>query len=68
MALGYSTDIQILDLLGEEEKLKATLDKDTTKSEEEALIEIYKRLRLGSCLLSRVLKAFCMHYFLMQKV
>ncbi|MEW8998390.1 MAG: DNA-directed RNA polymerase subunit beta [Thermoanaerobacter sp.] len=46
-ALGYSTDIQILDLLGEEEKLKATLDKDTTKSEEEALIEIYKRLRPG---------------------
>jgi DNA-directed RNA polymerase subunit beta len=45
--LGYSTDIQILDLLGEEEKLKATLDKDTTKSEEEALIEIYKRLRPG---------------------
>jgi DNA-directed RNA polymerase subunit beta len=46
-ALGYSSDIQILDLLGEEEKLKATLDKDTTKSEEEALIEIYKRLRPG---------------------
>lgn len=46
-ALGYSTDIQILDFLGEEEKLKATLDKDTTKSEEEALIEIYKRLRPG---------------------
>ncbi|HHW58228.1 MAG TPA: DNA-directed RNA polymerase subunit beta [Clostridia bacterium] len=46
-ALGYGTDVQILDLLGEEEKLKATLDKDTTKSEEEALIEIYKRLRPG---------------------
>jgi DNA-directed RNA polymerase subunit beta len=46
-AIGYNTDIQILDLLGEEEKLKATLDKDTTKSEEEALIEIYKRLRPG---------------------
>lgn len=46
-AIGYNTDIQILDLLGEQEKLKATLDKDTTKSEEEALIEIYKRLRPG---------------------
>ncbi|ERM90964.1 DNA-directed RNA polymerase subunit beta [Caldanaerobacter subterraneus subsp. yonseiensis KB-1] len=46
-AIGYNTDIQILNLLGEEEKLKATLDKDTTKSEEEALIEIYKRLRPG---------------------
>ncbi|MGB9779924.1 DNA-directed RNA polymerase subunit beta [Caldanaerobacter sp.] len=46
-AIGYNTDIQILDLLGEEEKLKATLDKDATKSEEEALIEIYKRLRPG---------------------
>lgn len=46
-ALGYSTDVQILELLGEEEKIKTTLDKDTTKSEEEALIEIYKRLRPG---------------------
>ncbi|SNX54362.1 DNA-directed RNA polymerase subunit beta [Thermoanaerobacterium sp. RBIITD] len=46
-SLGYGTDAQIIDLLGEDERIKATLDKDTTKSEEEGLLEIYKRLRPG---------------------
>jgi DNA-directed RNA polymerase subunit beta len=46
-ALGYGTDAQILDLLGEEERLLNTLEKDTTKSTEEGLIEIYKRQRPG---------------------
>lgn len=46
-ALGYSTDAHILDLLGENEYVLATLEKDNTDSEEEALIEIYKRLRPG---------------------
>lgn len=46
-ALGYGTDAQILDLFGEDERIKATLDKDTTKSEEEGLLEVYKRLRPG---------------------
>ena len=32
---------------GEEERLKATIEKDNTKTREEALLEIYKRLRPG---------------------
>jgi len=46
-ALGYGTDAQILDILGEDERILATIEKDSTKSEEEGLIEIYKRLRPG---------------------
>ncbi|MGI5998443.1 MAG: DNA-directed RNA polymerase subunit beta [Lutispora sp.] len=46
-ALGYGTDQQIENLLGEDERVKATLQKDTTKNTEEALIEIYRRLRPG---------------------
>ena len=46
-SLGYGTDAQIIELLGEDERIKATLDKDSTKSEEEGLLEIYKRLRPG---------------------
>ena len=46
-ALGYSTDEQIIELIGENEFLKNTLEKDNTESTEEALIEIYERLRPG---------------------
>ncbi|WP_035172500.1 DNA-directed RNA polymerase subunit beta [Caldanaerobius polysaccharolyticus] len=46
-ALGFGTDQQILDLFGEDERLKSTMDKDGTKNQEEALLEIYKRLRPG---------------------
>ncbi len=46
-AIGIITDQQILDLFGEEEKLIATLQKDTVKTQEESLIEIYKKLRPG---------------------
>lgn len=46
-ALGLATDEQILEFFGEEEKLKATIQKDTIKTVEEALIEIYKKLRPG---------------------
>ena len=46
-ALGYGTDQQIKDLLGEDERLLASLEKDNTKSTEEGLLEIYKRLRPG---------------------
>ena len=46
-ALGYSKDQQIIDLLGEDERLLATLEKDNTTTSEEALLEIYKRLRPG---------------------
>ncbi|NMS91051.1 DNA-directed RNA polymerase subunit beta [Clostridioides difficile] len=46
-ALGIGTDAEIIDLLGEDERLSATLEKDNTKSVEEGLVEIYKKLRPG---------------------
>ncbi|ACV59723.1 DNA-directed RNA polymerase, beta subunit [Alicyclobacillus acidocaldarius subsp. acidocaldarius DSM 446] len=46
-ALGLSSDAEIIELLGEDEYLQNTLDKDTTDSTERALIEIYERLRPG---------------------
>ncbi len=46
-AIGIATDSQILELFGEEPMLKATINKDTIKDQEEALIEIYKKLRPG---------------------
>ncbi len=46
-ALGFGTDAQIIEMLGDDARIRTTLDKDTTKNEEEALIEIYRRLRPG---------------------
>lgn len=46
-SLGFGTDQEILDLLGENEYLRNTLEKDNTDSTEKALLEIYERLRPG---------------------
>ncbi|WDL98948.1 DNA-directed RNA polymerase subunit beta [Alicyclobacillus sp. ALC3] len=46
-ALGLSSDTDIINLLGEDEYLQNTLDKDTTDSTDRALVEIYERLRPG---------------------
>lgn len=46
-AMGYGSNAEILQLLGEDERLMHTLDKDGTKSQEEGLLEIYKKLRPG---------------------
>ncbi|KIV58235.1 DNA-directed RNA polymerase subunit beta [Aneurinibacillus migulanus] len=46
-ALGFGTDVEILNLLGEDEYIRNTLEKDNTESTEKALIEIYERLRPG---------------------
>ena len=46
-AIGLLTDDQIIDFFGEEEKLAATIAKDPIKTQEDALIEIYKKLRPG---------------------
>ncbi len=46
-AIGLVTDEQIIDLFGEEAKLLATIQKDPVKTQEDALIEIYKKLRPG---------------------
>ncbi|GGM35014.1 DNA-directed RNA polymerase subunit beta [Paraliobacillus quinghaiensis] len=46
-ALGFSNDQEIIDLIGENEYLKNTLEKDNTETSEKALLEIYERLRPG---------------------
>ena len=46
-ALGFGTDQDIINLLGDDEFIRNTLDKDNTDSAEKALIEIYERLRPG---------------------
>jgi len=45
--MNYGSDAEILDFFGEEERLKATIEKDNTKDKNDALLEIYKRLRPG---------------------
>ncbi len=46
-AIGVKTDAEMKDIFGEDKFLLATLDKDPSKTEEEALIELYRRLRPG---------------------
>ena len=46
-ALGIGKDSEIIDLFGEEPKILASLEKDNSRSYEEGLIEIYKRIRPG---------------------
>ena len=45
--MGFGSDQELLEYFGEEERFKATIEKDNTKTKEEALLEIYKRLRPG---------------------
>ncbi|MGK4152355.1 DNA-directed RNA polymerase subunit beta [Kurthia gibsonii] len=46
-ALGFASDQEIIDLIGDNEYLRNTLEKDNTESTEKALLEIYERLRPG---------------------
>ncbi|SHJ84740.1 DNA-directed RNA polymerase subunit beta [Dethiosulfatibacter aminovorans DSM 17477] len=46
-AMGCETDSQIIELTGESEQILKTLEKDSTTNKDEALIEIYKKLRPG---------------------
>ena len=46
-AIGLETDEKIIDFFGEEDKILATIAKDPIKTADEALIEIYKKLRPG---------------------
>ncbi|BCV23153.1 DNA-directed RNA polymerase subunit beta [Moorella sp. Hama-1] len=46
-ALGYNTNARILELFDYDGRIQNTLEKDNTESDEEALVEIYKRLRPG---------------------
>ncbi len=46
-ALGWPTNDDIMQLFNNDPRLQATFEKDTTESQEEALVEIYKKLRPG---------------------
>ena len=46
-ALGLKTDAEILEYFGDDPRIVATLEKDTCKTYEEALLEIYRKLRPG---------------------
>ena len=46
-ALGLGTDAQLADFFGDDERLHATLEKDPSKNYEEALLEVYRKLRPG---------------------
>ncbi len=46
-AIGLATDEQIMEVFGDDPKISATIQKDTIKTQDEALIEIYKKLRPG---------------------
>ncbi|ABZ83947.1 DNA-directed RNA polymerase, beta subunit [Heliomicrobium modesticaldum Ice1] len=46
-ALGYSNNAQVQELFDGDERIRITLERDNTENTEEALVEIYKRLRPG---------------------
>ena len=46
-ALGYGTNAEIIDIFGEEPKLLATMEKDTSTNYQEGILELYKKLRPG---------------------
>ena len=46
-AIGIATDEQIIELFGEDAKILSTIEKDTVKTSDEAIVEIYKKLRPG---------------------
>ena len=46
-SLGIETNFQMSELLGEDERMTATFEKDTTTNTDDALIEVYKKLRPG---------------------
>ncbi len=46
-ALGLGSDDEIREFFGNDERIEATIEKDTTKNTEEALLEVYKKLRPG---------------------
>lgn len=46
-ALGLSSDAQILEFFGEDARIQATIEKDSTNNTEEALLEVYRKLRPG---------------------
>ncbi len=46
-AIGFKTDAEILELFGDDDRMTVTLEKDACKTYEEAMLEIYRKLRPG---------------------
>ncbi|MBD7939220.1 MULTISPECIES: DNA-directed RNA polymerase subunit beta [Cytobacillus] len=46
-ALGFGSDQEIIELIGDNEYIRNTLEKDNTEGTDKALLEIYERLRPG---------------------
>ena len=46
-ALGLGTDQEILDFFGEDDRIRATFEKESCRNTEEALLEVYRKLRPG---------------------
>ena len=46
-ALGLGTDDEIREFFGNDERIEATIERDETKNQGEALMEVFKRLRPG---------------------
>ena len=46
-AIGFKTDSEILELFGDDDRVAVTLEKDACKTYEEAMLEIYRKLRPG---------------------
>ena len=46
-AIGFKTDAEILELFGDDDRVTVTLEKDACKTYEEAMLEIYRKLRPG---------------------
>ena len=47
-AIGFKTDAEILELFGDDDRVAVTLEKDACKTYEEAMLEIYRKLRPGA--------------------
>ena len=62
-AMGLGSNAEILDMFGEDIRLLATFEKDTTESIEEGLLEIYKRLRPGEPLNGENAESLIMNMF-----
>ena len=61
--LGLGTDEEILNIFDNHPVIKKTLEKDVTKSEDEALVELSKRLRPGEVLNLKAIKRYIRNLF-----
>ncbi len=46
-SLGLGSDAELIEFFGEDDRILATIEKDTTKNKEEALLDLYRKLRPG---------------------